>query len=67
MTFNLVKDGTNEVVLGPVSEDNVYIRAYGSVLAGYKLPKDLAVGETTRVRYSLSMGKPTVYMVVRTE
>lgn len=65
-TFRLIDDADGSVVLGgDVSERNVYIAAYGSVLPGEKLPGELEVGESTRKRYALSMTRPTVYRILR--
>ena len=64
--FKLLKTVDDSDVLGgEVGEDNVYIKTYGSVLPGEKLPADLEVGETTLKEYRLSGQKPTVYKIVR--
>lgn len=61
-----ILDGKDDLVLGgDVSEDNVYVRVYGSTLRGEKRPTDLAIGESTRKRYALSGQKPTVYRILR--
>lgn len=67
MKFKVLDPKNDEDVLGgEVSEDNVYIRTYGVPLKGEKRPVDLAIGETTMVRYSLS-GTRGVYRIARTE
>ena len=64
--FKLVRTYDDADVLGgEVEEDNVYIKTYGSVLPGHKLPADLEVGETTLKEYRLSGEKPTVHKIVR--
>jgi hypothetical protein len=64
--FRLQSLTTAEDVLGgAVTEDNVFIAAYGSVLPGYKHPSKLGVGETTRKKYALSGQRPTTYIIVR--
>jgi len=66
--YKLVVPGTDTDVLGgAVSEDNVYISAYGSRLDGEKPVSDLTVGEGSLHRYSLSGQRPTVYKIVRVE
>lgn len=63
--YNILAPHTGENVLGgPVSEDNAYIRAYPRVLAGRKAINALAVGESTLAEYSLS-GSKGVYRIVR--
>lgn len=66
--FKLVKPGTDEDVLGgAVSEDNVYIRTYGTRLKGEKPVADLEVGEGSLHRYKLSGQRATVYKIIRVE
>lgn len=62
--FQLRDDTDGTDVLGRVSEDNVYIKTYGTVVEG-KQPKDLEVGESTLKRYALSGTRPTVYRITR--
>lgn len=66
--FKLVRPGTDEDVLGgAVTEDNVYVKTYGSRLTGEKSVAELEVGEGSLHRYALSGQKATVYMIVRVE
>lgn len=66
--FKLVNPGTDEDVLGgAVTEDNVYIKTYGSRLADQKPVAELEVGESSLHRYKLSGQKATVYQIVRVE
>lgn len=66
MSQFVIRDHKGEDVLGgQVSEDNVYIRTYGSVEAGCKPPSELAIDETTRKLYALSGQQPTTYWVTR--
>lgn len=58
-------DGFEDVLGGDVSEENVYIKTYGSVLAGEKLVSELAAGEHTFKRYALSGQRPTTYKILR--
>ena len=68
MKFRIIDDKNDSIVLGgDVTEDNVYVRTYGALLPGEKLPTDLQVGESTRKRYALSGQKPTVYRILRVE
>ena len=66
--FVLKDTRTDEDVLGgPVTEDNAYVTLYGSpVNAGDKSPKELNVGESVLRRYSLS-GSSGTYRLVRLE
>ena len=65
MRFRIL-DGHDANVLGDdLSEGNVYVRTYGTVLPGEKQPTELNVGESTRKRYALSGQKPTVYRLLR--
>ncbi len=63
--FNII-DGKDENVLGgSVPLDHCYINEYGAIQAGEKLPKDLEIGESTRVEFRMCMTKPTIYRIVR--
>lgn len=64
-TFRILNGYDENVLGGDVGEENVYIRAYGSVLRGECAVSDLDVGESTRKRYALSGQKPTVYRILR--
>lgn len=63
--FDLIDEATDERVMRSLSESNVYVTAYGSLLAGELAVSDLDVGQRTRKRYALSGGKPTVYAIER--
>lgn len=69
--FKLVRQGgrneDEDVLGGPVTEDNVYIKTYGSRLEGQKPVAELEVGEGSLHRYKLSGQKATVYKIVRVE
>lgn len=66
--YSIQDPKNNEDVLGgPVGEENVYITTYGGpVEKGGKEPAELEVGESVLRRYSLS-GSTGVYRVVRLE
>lgn len=63
--FELQDCHGNNVLGGTVGLDNVYIRAYPSLLPGEKTPATLEVGESSRAYYSLSGQKKTMYYIVR--
>jgi hypothetical protein len=64
----IIIDGNDENVFGgSVPLNHCYINEYGAIQADEKLPKDLEVGESTRVEFRLSMTKPTIYRIVRVE
>lgn len=65
MKFEIISD-VNEVVLGPVGEDNVYINTYGAPRPGQRPPLKLDVGESSQVTYHLG-GKTGTYEVRRVE
>ena len=58
--FNLVKPGTNEVVLGPIGPDNCYIAAYPRI---DREVSSLEVGEHAEAVYNLSGSKGTYWIV----
>lgn len=64
--YNVCDAGTNHVILGPLTEANPYVTSYGAPLPGYKHPRDLQIGETALVKYSLS-GSTGTYTVARVE
>jgi len=59
------KDG-EDVLGGPVSEDNAYVRAYAKPLVGQKPPLSLEIGESSRCAFSLSGGYGE-YTIIRVE
>ena len=68
MRFTL-RDRNHEAVMGtnnyPLSYDNAYIAAYGTVREGCKHPHDLVYGETTYKTYALSGQTPPEYSITR--
>ena len=62
--FKLCNLKDEDVMGGALSEDNVYIRTYGSALPGQKSALDLAEGESTLYRFRLS-GQTGTYKIVR--
>jgi hypothetical protein len=65
-TFRL-QDERGDTVAGidGASIENPYVGSYGKLLPGQKPVAELEVDEFCRKEYSLSGGKPTVYVVVR--
>jgi len=62
--FKVVKPGTDEDVLGgPISEDNPYISSYPSCDVS---PLSLGLYEKTRAKFNLS-GTKGVYEIVRVD
>jgi len=61
--FNIVKPGTNEVAIGPITMDNCYIASYPSIRKGDKAVRDLEVGEHSEAVYNLSGSKGTYWIV----
>lgn len=67
MRFKLIDPKNDADVLGgPVTEDNVYLRAYGHPIEGERAVRELAVGESTLLKFNLS-GTQGVYRCVRLE
>lgn len=66
--FSIQDENANVVAgMSDLSEDNVYVSTYGSLLPGHKKPSELEVGELCKKKYSLSGQKGKVYVIVRTE
>ena len=60
----VLQDREGKDVLGaPVTIDNVYISAYGTLVGGSP-PDKLRVRDSCKKRYALSGQKPTVYTIV---
>lgn len=66
MKYNIVRPGTNDVIIGPVGPGNAYLTAYPRVHKDSKSIADLEVGEHAVADYGLSGGKGT-YWIVRIE
>ncbi len=55
---------TSDGIIGRVTEENVYIKAYASISEGEKRPEDLEVGAHTYAEFSLS-GSKGLYRIYR--
>lgn len=64
-TYRMYAVGSDvDVMGGPLSEEDVYVKTYGVVVVG-RHPRDLDVGESCTKEYALSGQRPTRYRITR--